>query len=839
MIQFANIINKYASLKNSLKNSLSLSVKDALSREEQQSWLVRDSLSNYLLPVAYDEELQCYLMRDNMIAFIFECYPKPLAGEDTVKVLQGLYSLMYLPEGSGVQVTLWGGDYIEPLIKRFNYLRRNNNDESSESWTKEISEYLLKQKRNGPMDELPTPIRDMRLFFSFKLPINLDEYEDKKRDIEVAYRNIKTTLEVAYLFPEPIEPAQYINIAQLFINPNHNREIIAGYDPNAYIYKQIVQADTNTKVGSDCIKYDGVYGKALTIKQYPDEFSIFNTLSFIGDMARNEVQITCPFALTLNIVQAGNSLKTAMESKSEFLYKQKLASSLSVKLQKKQEESQWVITKLVEGNKLLKGFLVWWIYHDSYDVVHRNAQTLKSLLDTHNFKLQEEIWSLNLNLFLYSTIPLNQSVEIQNTLLKRHNTMFDFNAAHLSPVQSDWKGTGTPVVFYRSRRGQLMFFNFFDGSEGFNGIIAAQTGAGKSFVTNHIIYSYYSLPNVSNIWVIDIGESYKPLCELLGGTYIDFNDELDFCLNPFSDCTSLGEDMDLFISLLSKMAKPTENITDTEKSVIEEAIARTFQLHGQQTNIDRIIEMLDHMDREIEGASDMPKKVAITTIATNLFRWGSAGAYGKYFNGVSNINLANKFVVLELRNIGHREDLRNVILMILFYHVSKVIYIDDDKSKKKILIFDEAWQFLSDPKISKFIERAYRTFRKHGSSAVTITQGVSDFYQNDATREIMFQASYWLLLKQKTESINLLKREERLALSDYEFEVMESVRTVKGKYSEIFFVTPHGRGVGRLTVPRFLYWIYTTDSEEVAKRNVLIAQHGFKEGIKQCIEKYG
>lgn len=835
MIPFINLISKYLPI----KDYFSLSVKDALSKEEQRSLLVRHSLSDYLLPVAYDEDIPCYLMRDNMIGFLFECYPKPLAGEDTVKILQGLYSLAYLPEGSGVQVTLWGGDYIEPLIQRFKYLRRGNDEESATAWSKEVSDYLLSQKRSGPMDELPTPIRDVRLFFSFKLPFSLNEYEEKKRDIEVAYRNIKTSLEVAYLFPEPVEPQQYINIAQLFINPNHNREIIAGYDPNEYIYKQVVHADTSVRVGVDCIKYDGMYGKALTVKQYPEEFSIFNTLSFSGDMARNEVQLTCPFVLTLNVVQAGNSLKTAMESKSEFLYKQKLASSLSVKLQKKQEESQWVITKLVEGNKLLKGFLVWWIYHDSYDVVHRNAQTIKSLLDTHNFKIQEEIWSLNLNLFLYGTIPLNQSVEIQNTLLKRHNTMFDFNAAHLSPVQSDWKGTGTPVVFFRSRRGQLMFFNFFDGSEGFNGIIAAQTGAGKSFVTNHIIYSYYTLPNVSNIWVIDVGESYKSLCNLLGGTYIDFREDLDFCINPFSDCTSLGEDMDLFISLLSKMAKPSENVTDTEKSVIEEAIARTFHLYGQQTQIDRIIETLEAMEQEIAGSSDMPKKVAITTIATNLFRWSSAGAYGKYFNGVGNINLEHKFVVLELKNIGHREDLRNVILMVLFYHISKVIYIDDDKSNKKLLIFDEAWQFLSDPKISKFIERAYRTFRKHGSSAITVTQGISDFYQNDSTKEMMFQASYWLLLKQKAENINLLKREERIALSDYEFETLESVRTVKGKYSEIFFVTPLGRGVGRLTVPRFLYWIYTSDPEEVVKRNSLIAEHGFKEGIRKCLEIYG
>jgi conjugal transfer ATP-binding protein TraC len=284
------------------------------------------------------------------------------------------------------------------------------------------------------------------------------------------------------------------------------------------------------------------------------------------------------------------------------------------------------------------------------------------------------------------------------------------------------------------------------------------------------------------------------------------------------------------------MAKPTENVTDTEKAVIEEAIRITFTRYNKETCIDYIIETLQQMAQE---SSDFPKKNAAIIISTNLFRWGSNGTYGKFFKGTNNLNLSNKFVVLELKNLSHREDLRNVVLMVLFYHISRVIYVDDDKSKKKMLIFDEAWQFLEDQKIAKFINKAYRTFRKHGSSAITITQSINDFYVNEATQEMMFQASYWLLLKQKPESINLLRKEEKVSLSDYEFQILENIRTIKGKYSEIFVITPLGRGVARLIVPRFLYWVYSTDATDVERKRRLIAQHGFKGGIEKCIEMYG
>jgi len=808
---------------------------EGLEREELSHLTLSVPLSHYLLAAAYDERIPCYLCRDNTISIIFECFPKPIAGKDTISVLQGLFSSLHLREQSSIQITLWASDYIEPFIRQFESMRGIIEDEKVGVWVESMKNFYLSQKTQGTSSDVPVPIRNFRLFFSFKLPYSVDNYEEKLKDIEVAYRSIRSTLEVAYFFPEPLTPEQYLRVLYLMINPKHSRDFMPTYDIEEYIYKQAVYADTETYVQKRYLKFDDTYGRAVTIKQYPEEVSITdNLLLFIGDVMKNEMQILCPFVLTMTIYKESDKLRRAQEQKAEFLYKQKLASSLSVKLEKKQEEARWVIEKLIEGNQLMKGFLTWWFYHEDKEIVDKSIQVVKALLESRNYRLQEEVRTMNLALFLYGVLPMNSSYESE-IIIKRGKTMFDFNAAHLSPVQSDWKGTGMPALLMKSRRGQLQSINIFDGSEGFNAIIAAQTGSGKSFITQHIIYSYYTMPNVSNIWIIDIGESYKLMCESVGGVYLDFREDANFVINPFSHCDDVNEDMDLFVSLISKMSKPQDNVTDTEKAVIEESIIKAYELNGKKTNIDKIIDVLNEIS---ETAQEYPKRHAAEVISTNLFRWGSTGAYGKYFNGENNIDLFHKLVVLELRNLNQREDLRNVVLMILFYHISKIIYVDDDRTKRKMLILDEAWQFFDDPKIAKFIEKGYRSFRKHGSSAITITQSINDFYKNDSTREMMFQASYWLLLKQKAESINLLKKEERIALSDYEYEILESIRTIKGKYSEIFFITPLGRGVSRLFVPKELYWIYTSDPTDIARRNELINRYGFKEGIKKCIEKF-
>ena len=805
----------------------------------------RYRLSEHLLPAAYDEELGCYLCRDNTVGFLFECYPKPLVGEETIRGLQELFSSVFFPPQTVIQVTLWADDNLLPFSRRFQDLRKagdgNFCNDVSEHWTSTMVEFLTGHRRNGALDTMQVPFRNFRLFFSCKLPYDTRTYRDKQAEISIILKNFKTSLEASYFFPEAMEPQHYIQVLDLMYNPNHDASVPTSYDPNQYIFRQVVSADTELAIGRKHVSYDGVHGKALTVKQFPEEVSVMDAVNFIGNVSRNELQITCPFILTMNLFIHTDKLKDGHMQKSEFLYKQKAASSLSVMLTKKQDESKWLIEKLVDGNRMMKGYVVWWLYHDDLDCINKNAQILRSLLSTKEYRIQEEIRTVNMGLMLAAT-PLNASFEIEDRLLKRSVSMFDFNAAHLTPCQGDWKGTGTPIIPFLSARGQAQFINVFDGSEGYNVVVAARTGSGKSFLIEHVVFSYYTLHDVSNIWVIDIGESYKIPCELVGGSYIDMRDDSDIVLNPFSDCDSLQDDIELLVRLYAKMAKPTEAANDTEKAVIEEAIKAAFDRRGRDTIVDDVIDELNRIAGSTSAraiAAEDPKRHAASVVATNLYRWSSQGSYGRFFNGRNSIDLSNKLVVLELKNLANREDLRNVVLMVLFYHMYRIIYVDDDRSKHKIIVFDEAHQFLGDPQVAKFIERLYRTLRKHSGSAITITQGLNDFYVNEGTRELLFQAAYWVLLPQKQESLELLRSESKISLSDYEFEQLTRLRTVKGQYSELFFFTPFGRGVGRLIVPKDLYWIYTTDPDEVSKRGRLIGELGLARGIKKCVELYG
>ncbi|MEZ9922348.1 type IV secretion system protein TraC, partial [Vibrio breoganii] len=82
-------------------------------------------------------------------------------------------------------------------------------------------------------------------------------------------------------------------------------------------------------------------------------------------------------------------------------------------------------------------------------------------------------------------------------------------------------GTGTPVLQFVSRTGQLMNVDLFDSKTNYNLNIYAQSGSGKSFLSNEIIRAYLSTGNKA--WAIDAGESYKKLSQSLGGTFTTFD----------------------------------------------------------------------------------------------------------------------------------------------------------------------------------------------------------------------------------------------------------------------------------------------------------------------------
>jgi len=809
-----------------LKAVLGLEEVSGIRREDVEGLLVRVRLSDFLYSTAYDEEGGLYLCEDGYAGFVFSLYPKPMAGVETLTFLEkGIYQDPNLPENTLIQWLLWGNEHIRPLMD--SYMERK--EPEYRGLASIYTDFLLKHVREGFFVDWQCPVRDVQLYFAMKVPCGIGEYEKKQPHLTSIKEGIRSTLAQTGFYPSEVEPKELVFLYYLLFNPNHPKDAPVLYDEGLEIREQAVCRDTVVEQYDSFFRVDGACGKVLTVKKYPRDTVITDALEFVGSIQHlNRNQVNTPFVHALLLRKATDKEKQSKIASAELTAKQKGFSSLSKKLPERQEDFSYLTRELEDGSEMWKGSLAWYLYHDDLDYLGRSVQTLKNLMSQKGYELQEELVPLP---FFIACTPLNHSRAITDDKLRRFSTYLSHNAAHLSPVQADWKGTGTPTVPLVSRRGQVVFVDLWDTDGGMNAAIVAPTGKGKSFYTNHLIFNYRTQPD-TKVRVVDVGDSYYGICELFGGEYVALDLSNPICVNPFSDVHVPDLEMDFLVSIVAKMAKPTEAISDMERGLIEIAIRHAWQRYGKNTDITKVRDEIYRIGRD-RGDDNLIKLADF-----NLAPWVEGGQYARFFNGKSEVDLDNRLVVFEFKNVKDDQKLINVLLLAFFYHLNKEIY-TGDRSVRKLVIWDEAWRFLDNPEVLRFIQQGSREYRKFNGSLVTITQNMSDYNKNEVTRVLKANCEYLFVLWQPPEEWERLQEDKELYITDFEKELLrDTLQTVTPYYSEVFVISRgRGRGIARLVVPEKLYWLYTTKADEVALRQRYIRETGdIMEAVKRCIE---
>ncbi len=500
-------------------------------------------------------------------------------------------------------------------------------------------------------------------------------------------------------------------------------------------------------------------------------------------------------------------------------------SRLIPKIALKGQGFEVMLQGLTKGESLIQCYLQALVYGKTVEEARRGAESMLSVWRSQSLLAQADSY-IAFPLFL-DALPLGLKPQYHREYIKRAKTMLSSNAASLSPLQADWKGTGTPTLIFSSRRGQIMSVDIFDNNSGnYNLAVVASSGRGKSFAINDLILAY--LASGARIWVIDVGRSYQKLCRLVGGQFIEFSEDTNLCLNPFTyvDAAKLDDEMSILKPMIAQMASPSRPVTDLENAFLEQAIKEAFLEHENETTI-------THVARRLEAGDD-PRAL---DLARMLYPYCSGGSHGRYFEGRNNVEFTSKFIVLELEELKTKKDLQSVALMFLIYVIQQYMY-RGSKEDRKMCIVDEAWDLMGEGNTAKFIETGYRRVRKYNGSMVTITQGVDDLYQTSHGQAVASNSDFLFLLQQKPESLATLQESRRVVLDDFGYEMLRSVHTTPGLYSEIFIHTPGGYGIGRLIVDPFSYYLYSTTPKDVIRIERYLEQGlPITEAIEQCLEE--
>ncbi|MBN9349276.1 MAG: TraG family conjugative transposon ATPase [Chitinophagaceae bacterium] len=361
-----------------------------------------------------------------------------------------------------------------------------------------------------------------------------------------------------------------------------------------------------------------------------------------------------------------------------------------------------------------------------------------------------------------------------------------------------------------------------------NKFILGPSGSGKSFFTNHMVRSYYE--QGTHIVLVDVGHSYKGLCDMVKGYYFTYSEDNPIRFNPFyiSEGDSLDTEKKESIKtlLLALWKKDDEAFKRSEYVALSNAIGGYYDyLKKHETCFPCFNSfyafLRDEYTQVLEGDRVKEKDFDIDNFLYVLCPYYEGGEFDYLLNATENLNLLQeRFIVFELDNIKDHPILFPVVTIIIMeVFINKMRKM---KGIRKMILIEEAWKALMKEGFAEYIKYLFKTVRKFFGEAVVVTQEVEDIISSPVVKQaiinnsdckiLLDQSKYQNKFEQIQELLGLTEKEKALVLS-----VNKSNDPTK-KYKEVF-ISLGGMlsKVYRTEVSLEEYLAYTTEQTEKVK----------------------
>lgn len=358
-----------------------------------------------------------------------------------------------------------------------------------------------------------------------------------------------------------------------------------------------------------------------------------------------------------------------------------------------------------------------------------------------------------------------------------------------------------------------------------NKFILGPSGSGKSFFTNHMVRSYYE--QGTHIVLVDVGHSYKGLCDMVAGYYFTYSEENPIRFNPFfiSEGDSLDTEKKESIKtlLLALWKKDDEVYKRSEYVALSNAITGYYDYLKKDTtcfpSFNTFYDFLrDEYVPVLTQDKVKEKDFDIDNFLYVLRPYYKGGEFDYLLNAEQNLNLLQeRFIVFELDNIKDHPILFPVVTIIVMeVFVNKMRKM---KGIRKMILIEEAWKALMKEGFAQYIKYLFKTVRKFYGEAVVVTQEVEDIISSDIVKQAIINNSDCKILLDQSKYQNKFDQiQELLGLTEKEKALVLSVNKANDptkKYKEVF-ISLGGvlSKVYRTEVSLEEYLAYTTEQTE-------------------------
>jgi type IV secretion/conjugal transfer VirB4 family ATPase len=444
------------------------------------------------------------------------------------------------------------------------------------------------------------------------------------------------------------------------------------------------------------------------------------------------------------------------------------------------------------------------LYDRDLAAVERAAADFYKVFSVHDAQLYDERFNL-LNAFL-AAVPGNHALNLRYLYLLNTNYAdlsflftLDSGETRNAHLREEY------LAVLETNHGTPYFLNLHYRDTA-HSMILGRSGSGKSFLLNFLITNLQKYDPYT--FIFDVGGSFESLTRLFGGSYLRLGlESADFTINPFClPPTKPNLDfLALFLKvLLGRSFGTLDPATDRE---LYEQIESLYSL-------DPALRTLDVL------GNTLPRPVTYA-----LAKWMRGGQFGYLFDNPEDTVSFSRFQCFDFQQMSRYPELLEPLLFYILHRANDVIANRDITSTFKAFFIDEAWVFLRNASIQRYVTEALKTWRKHNAAMILSTQSLDELKRSELLDIIIESCATKMFLANPDMDQELYRRQ--FHLNDTEVNLISALIPKQ----QFLLKTPELAKVANLHVDRRSYWLYTNDPYDNRKRKEAFDAYGFEKGL--------
>jgi type IV secretion/conjugal transfer VirB4 family ATPase len=339
-------------------------------------------------------------------------------------------------------------------------------------------------------------------------------------------------------------------------------------------------------------------------------------------------------------------------------------------------------------------------------------------------------------------------------------------------------------------------------------IMLGRTGAGKSFLLNFLITNLQKYDPLT--FIFDLGGSFENITRLFDGSYVRVGlESQDFRINPFS-LPPTKDNLDflaLFLKVLMQVSGSAEFDPATERDLYQQ-IENVYALDPSL----RTLGVLANTLRQ--------------DLAGRLAKWIRGGQFGFVFDNEDDTISFSRFQCFDFQRMSQYAEILEPLLFYILHRANTVITDKQLTATFKAFFIDEAWVFLRNPNIQRYVVEALKTWRKHNAAMLLSTQSLDELRRSDILDVILESCATKIFLANPDMDRELYRRQFHLNETE-----VEHIAGLIPK-QQFLIKTPELAKVVNLTVDPRSYWLYTNDPYDNQRRKEAFEKYGFEKGLE-------